>query len=124
MTETKRTILIIDDDKAILRVFTRLFEKKGYGVVAAETGREAIEKLEANSYDAALIDIRLPDMEGTDLLPIIQHRTPKTVKIVVTGSPTHENCARATEEGADAFVGKPVNPDVLLNILEEKLADR
>jgi DNA-binding NtrC family response regulator len=121
MSEAKKTILIIDDDKSILRVFARVFEKKGYAVVAVDTGKKALEQIRRNRFDAALIDVRLPDMDGTDLLPEIEASSPKTVKLVFTGSPDVESCLAEARKSIDAFFMKPVKPEVLLSILEEKL---
>ena len=65
---TTKTILVVDDDKSILRTFTRILQKNGYEIDPAETGKEAIEKADIKKYDLALVDIRLPDMDGTELL--------------------------------------------------------
>jgi DNA-binding NtrC family response regulator len=124
MTMCARSILIVDDDKSILRVFTRVLGRKGYCVSTAETGREAKEKLETNRYDAALIDVRLPDMEGTDLLPQMVETSPRMVKIVFTGLPTYENSCQVAMKKADAFLLKPVSPELLLNILDAKLREK
>lgn len=118
-----KTIIIIDDDKSILRVFTRVLERKGYAVTSAESGKEAIEKIKAACFDAALIDVRLPDMQGTDILPVIQETTPSTVKIMFTGSPDLD---QKDNKGhvMDAYLIKPVKPEVLLNLLQEKLNEK
>ena len=116
----KPSILIIDDDRAILRVFTKIFQKRGYCVAVAERGGEAIEKIRLHHYDIALIDFCLPDMEGTELFSIIKNASPNTLKIMLTG----KNLFRSSIEGADALVGKPVNPDKLLSIIESKLKNR
>jgi DNA-binding NtrC family response regulator len=121
MPEPKRTILIVDDDRAILKVFTRLFEKRGYTVTAVETGAEALLQIEKNCFDAALIDVRLPDMGGTEILPVLQKVSPKTVRIVFTGSPDLGGAGSSGPKDVDAFLVKPVNPDVLLSILNKKL---
>ncbi len=117
-------MLIVDDDRSILRVFTRVLERKGYTVTAVENGKDALRQIEKNHFSAALIDVRLPDMEGTELLPKIQETSPGTVKIVFTGSPTVEASTEAAKKSMDAFLLKPVKPEVLLRILEEKLKDR
>jgi DNA-binding NtrC family response regulator len=83
-------MLVIDDDRAILRSFSRIFEKKGYFVSTAETGREAQEKLSKQTYDATLVDIKLSDMNGADLLPFMQEVAPNMVKIVISGLPSVE----------------------------------
>jgi DNA-binding NtrC family response regulator len=119
----KRTIIIVDDDKSILRVFTRVLEKKGYLVTSAENGKDAIEKILHNKFDAALIDVRLPDMRGTDILPIIEQTSNATVKIMFTGSPDldkHNN----KESIMDAFLIKPVKPEILLSTLQEKIKSK
>ena len=124
MEKAKKRILVIDDDKSILRTFTRILQKNGYEIEIAETGREAIEKTETNHYDLALIDIRLPDMDGTDLLAKMQKTTRDAVKIMITGFPSLENGVRALDEGADAYLVKPVKPEELLALIEEKLKSK
>ncbi len=61
-------ILVVDDDETIRKVLTTILEEKGYEVETAETGKEAIRKSNAQVYNIALIDFRLPDIEGTKLL--------------------------------------------------------
>jgi DNA-binding NtrC family response regulator len=124
MLEGKRTIIIVDDDRSILRVFTRVLEKKGYTVTTAENGKAALNQIECNRFDAALIDVRLPDMEGTAILPRIQETSPKTVKIIFTGSPDLEVLGNGANKNMDAFLLKPVKPEVLLGILDEKIKAR
>jgi DNA-binding response OmpR family regulator len=117
---SKPSILIIDDDTAILRTFTRIFQRKGYCVSVAERGKEAVEKLSRNSYDVALIDLRLPDMEGTELFPLIQNTSPRTLKIMLTGKMLMTNSI----EGADVLLKKPIQPEQLLSVIECKLKDK
>jgi DNA-binding response OmpR family regulator len=121
---SKKTILVVDDDKSILRTFTRILQKSGYAVDAAETGREAMDKAENQHYDLALVDIRLPDMDGTDLLAKLGKQLQNTVKIMITGFPSLETGVKALDEGADAYLVKPVKPQELLLLLEEKLKNR
>jgi DNA-binding response OmpR family regulator len=121
---TKKTILVVDDDKSILRTFTRILQRSGYGIDTAETGKEAMEKTENNHYDLALVDIRLPDMDGTDLLAKLKNQLQDTVKIMITGFPSLETGVKALDEGADAYLVKPVKPPELLVLLEEKLKNR
>jgi DNA-binding response OmpR family regulator len=120
----KKTILVVDDDKSILRTFTRILQKSGYEIDVAETGKEAMEKAENRHYDLALVDIRLPDMDGTDLLAKLKKPLQHTVKIMITGFPSLETGVKALDEGADAYLVKPVKPQELLMLLEEKLKNR
>ncbi len=120
MTTTK-TILVVDDDKSILRTFTRILQKNDYEIDTAETGKEAIEKADRRQYDLALVDVRLPDMDGKDLLVKMKKPLQNTIKIMITGFPSLESGVKALDEGADAYLVKPVKPEELLMLIEEKL---
>jgi DNA-binding response OmpR family regulator len=122
--EKNRTILVVDDDKSILRTFTRILQKNGYKIDTAETGKETIEKADKNHYDLALVDIRLPDMDGTDLLAKIKKQLKNTIKIMITGFPSLESGVKALDEGADAYLVKPVKPEELLMLIKEKLKSK
>jgi DNA-binding response OmpR family regulator len=124
VVSSRKTILVVDDDKSILRTFTRILQKSGYDIDVAETGKEAMEKTESRQYDLALVDIRLPDMDGTDLLAKLKKQLQHTVKIMITGFPSLETGVKALDEGADAYLVKPVKPQELLMLLEEKLKNR
>jgi DNA-binding response OmpR family regulator len=122
--EATRTILVVDDDKSILRTFTRILKKNGYKIDTAETGKEAIEKAENGHYDLALVDIRLPDMDGTELLAKLRKQLENTIKIMITGFPSIESGVKALDEGADAYLVKPVKPEELLMLIKEKLKNK
>jgi|WetSurMetagenome_2_1015567.scaffolds.fasta_scaffold1072485_1 DNA-binding NtrC family response regulator len=124
LAQSKRTMLVIDDDRAILRSFSRIFEKKGYFVSTAETGKEAQEKLSKQTYDATLVDIKLSDMNGADLLPFMREIAPNMVKIVISGLPSVEIAYQAAVNGADAFLSKPVHPEILFEVLDKKLKEK
>ena len=122
----KKRILLVDDDTSILEVFRVIFEDEGYVVDTAETGMEAIRKVETQFYHLALLDIKLPDMEGTELLSKL-HSNPASVNmmcIMITGYPSLDNAAKSLNIGADAYVMKPVNPGELLNIVKKKLDEQ
>jgi len=114
-------ILIVDDDESIRKTLANILEEKGYIVNTAENGKEAIKKSRAKFYNLALIDIRLPDMEGTKLLTAMREATPRMVKIIITGYPSLQNAIEAVNKGADAYVVKPFNMDSVLNTIKEHL---
>jgi DNA-binding response OmpR family regulator len=122
--EKQKNILLVDDDKSILRILTRILQKQGYKIHTAETGREAEEMLNGQPYDLALIDVKLPDTDGLDLLQKIQVTRPNMIKIILTGFASMDNGIKALNSGADAYLVKPVEPTELLKILKEKLEER
>ena len=123
MTERKKSVLLIDDDKAILNSFREVLSRTGYDVDTAGTGRQASDKAIAKVYDLVIIDMKLPDMEGTELLARFQRNYPRPKKIIVTGYPTMENAIDSVNLHADAYLVKPVNPEELLRVVEERLRD-
>jgi len=114
-------LLVIDDDESIRRTISMTLEHAGYTVDTTENGKEAIEKAEANFYNLALIDIRLPDIQGTELLTALKETTPKMVKIILTGYPALQNAVAAINKGVDAYLIKPVDTDELLRLINEFL---
>jgi DNA-binding response OmpR family regulator len=120
----KKRVLIVDDERDILETLKVILERKGYITDTAETGKEAIEKSKQQFYNLALLDIMLPDMEGTELLTKLHDTMPRMMKIMVTGSPSLQYAVKALNLGADAYVLKPINPKELLKIVEEKLREQ
>ena len=124
MNEEKKGILIVEDDKAILKSLKDILQSEGYSVDTAENGREAIQKSKEKFFNMALLDIKLPDMEGTKLLTTMHKDQPKMMKIMITGYPSLENAVEALNLGADAYVIKPVKPEKLLALIQEKLDEQ
>jgi len=114
-------ILVIDDDENIRKVLETILEDEGYIVETAETAKKGIEKSEKAFYNLALIDVRLPDMEGIELLSKLRNTKPKMRKIIVTGYPTLQNAVAAVNKGADAYVMKPFEVDKILQTIREQL---
>lgn len=120
MTKQPR-ILIVDDDENITTVFQMNLEGKGYEVETAKNGAEALEKTRHMFFNLALIDIRLPDIEGTELLELLRETAPKMRMIIVTGFPSLQNAINAVNKGADGYLLKPVNIEQLLKKIEVQL---
>jgi len=114
-------ILVVDDDENIRNTMKAILESEGYTVDIAANGMEAIKRSEETAYNVALLDIRLPDMEGVELLKLIKDAVPRTRKIMVTGYPSMQNAVAALNKNADAYMVKPVDIEKLLNMVKEQL---
>lgn len=114
-------ILVVDDDESIRKVLLTILEEEGYSVDTAKNGREAISKSNRKFYNLALIDIRLPDIQGTELLSKIRDTTPKMRKIIITGYPSLQNAVDALNRGADAYVMKPFEMEKVLKTIKDQL---
>jgi len=121
VAKNKPSVLIVEDDANIRVPLSTILQQKGYKTDTAKNGKEAIQKSKAKFYNLALLDIKLPDMEGTKLLTTMHENMPKMVKIMVTGYPSLENAVEALNHGADAYVIKPVKTEKLLALIEQKL---
>jgi len=114
-------ILVVDDDETIRTVLGTILEEKGFTVDTAENGNEGIEKTKTNFYNLALIDIRLPDMEGTQVLAKMKDTAPRTRTIIITGFPSLQNSVEALNKGAHAYIMKPFDMGNVLKTVEEQL---
>jgi len=117
----KSNILIVDDDENILDVISTGLGDAGFSVDTARTGKEAIEKSQTSFHNLALVDIRLPDIEGTKLVKDLKAARTELVVIILTGYPTLQNAVDALNNGADAYLMKPVRMKDILEVVGEKL---
>jgi DNA-binding NtrC family response regulator len=124
MTQKKKRILIVDDDEAVLRSIKDYLAMKGYEVDTAKTGAEAIEKSKKGFFNLAILDIRLPDMDGTELLTRIHDTEPEIIKVMLTGYPNGQNAIDSVNGGADGYLVKPVQLENLVKVIEKKLEDQ
>jgi DNA-binding NtrC family response regulator len=120
MGESAR-ILVVDDDESIRKVLTAILEDEGYTVESAGTAKKAVQKTERRVYNLALIDVRLPDMEGVKLLTKMRDSIPKMRKIIITGYPTLQNAVEAVNKGADAYIMKPFDVENVLETIKKQL---
>jgi DNA-binding response OmpR family regulator len=123
MSPGKKRILVVDDDVNILRGFKSILEREGYKVETAETGKAALERIKKGKFDVCLVDVRLPDMDGTELL-LKMADDPKTIKIIVTGFSSEEVGKKAADYGADDFLVKPVQPAELIVTVRERIISK
>jgi len=119
--DKKESILIVDDDESTRRSLSLILGKKGYETETAGTGREALEKAQQRFFNVALLDIRLPDVEGVELLMPLKRMHPDMIVFMITGYPSLETSVRTSLEGALAYITKPLNMDTVLTAVREAL---
>lgn len=117
----KPAVLIVDDEDGIRKTLTVILNENGYDADSAKNGQEAIMKANERFYNIALIDIVLPDMNGVELLTKIRETKPKMRKIIMTGNPSVQNAVGALNNGADAYIMKPLHIEKVLTTVEEQL---
>jgi DNA-binding NtrC family response regulator len=114
----KEKILVVDDDEMVLKSIVNILKIKGYETSIAKDGKEALMKIEDEFFNVLLLDIRLPDMTGIELLSLIKDTKPKMRKIIITGYPDAKTAIDAVNKKADAYLIKPYNPNELLEQIE------
>ena len=117
-------ILIVDDEKQFRESTKRLLLRKGYHAEAAGSGTEALEKIGKESFDLMLVDIRMPEMNGLEMLQRAKKMAPEIMALIITGYGTDKLEKEAMQSGVDGFVNKPITIDKLTKIIDETLARR
>ena len=114
-------ILVVDDDSTICETLAMILEEEGYLADKALCGKEAIELSRSNSYDIAIVDSRLPDIEGERLLVKFKEMVPGMTQIMMTGNQSCNTALLPVNYIPDAFFIKPINVDKLLEKIDELL---
>jgi DNA-binding NtrC family response regulator len=120
----KANILIVDDDAEIRELLVQVLQRAGFQVSQAKDGAAFKEIMGRIQPDAVLLDYKLPDATGLDLLPIIKKEWPEAEVIMLTGHATYDVAVEATKRGAFHFQEKPFDPESLLNLIKRALETR
>ncbi len=118
----KDRILIIDDDVAIRDGCAQVLSRSGSEVTESPTGADGLEKMDKYEFDLVLLDLKLPDFHGLDLIKKIRDRDQNVPIVVITGYGTIQNAVEAMRLGANDFLPKPFEPDELRLIVGRNLA--
>ncbi len=123
MTE-KMSIMVVDDEEIIRQSFLHWFQKYGHHVEVAASGFEALEKLEDTPFDILFVDIKMPGMNGIELLKRVKDEYPDTIVIIITAYGSIETAVEAMKLGAADYLLKPFKPDQLSLVLEKAQQQR
>ena len=115
----KMNIMIVDDEKIVRESLYHWFTKIGHTVEKASSGFEALERLEKNPFDVLFVDIRMPEMNGIELLEKVKKEYPETVVIIITAYGSIESAVKAMQLGASDYLLKPFKPDYLSLVMEK-----
>src|SRR5690606_21683182 len=119
--------LVVDDEESIRHVLLLLLQQRGYAVRAVASAEEALAELERNAYDAVITDVRMPRMDGIELVRRGRAAAPETIFLVMSAYGSEELAVEALKAGAADYVAKPLRPDELaikLRMAEERERDR
>ena len=118
-----RKVLVVDDDPAVRKSIDRILSGKGYAVITAESGEEALRKLNEEKYDLVYTDIRMPGMSGLEVAEQVKARKPWTPVVIITGYGTDAAEARAKAAGVSSFMHKPLSPEMIEDSARDALAE-
>lgn len=117
----QRKVLIVDDDPVVGTSFKRVLSGKGYLVVSAENGHEALERLKAEHFDMVYTDLRMPGMDGIQVAEGVKAAQPWMPVMIVTGFGSPGNEERARAAGVSEFLRKPLSPEMIEESAERAL---
>jgi two-component system, NtrC family, response regulator HydG len=125
MKKNELGILVVDDELIVRESLSKWFREDGFRVDSAQDGASAMKKLQSGSWNLALVDIKMPGMDGLELMHRMKRITPHIVVIIITAFATVETAVRALKEGAYDYITKPIDPDylnhIVINALEQHL---
>jgi len=120
----KNTVLIVDDDAAILKLLECKLSREGYNCVTADRSEKALGFVRANSVDVALIDVKMPGMDGIELTQSIKQVDPDLCVVMMTGYPDVDHAVDAMRSGAEDYIFKPFNLDEVSMSIQRALQKR
>jgi DNA-binding NtrC family response regulator len=115
----KMKIMLIDDEERFLSSTSKLLQRKGYNAVTAASGTEALAKLKSSSIHVVILDVKMPGMDGMEILKNIKRDFPLVDVIILTGHGTMESAVDGLKAGASDYMVKPVYIDNLIRKAEE-----
>lgn len=119
---SEKKILVVDDDQDGLQLLDFALKSKGWQVVAASTGNEALELFKKDSFDLVLLDLRLPDVDGLEVMTKIKEMAPDIEVIIISGYSSVDKAVEATKEGAFYFIEKPIDLERMFLLVEKALS--
>lgn len=111
---SKKTVLVIDDEDIVRTSCVRALSPEGFEVSVARNGAEGLKLLEQKQHDLVLTDLKMPDIDGIEVLRIIKEQWPAVEVIIITGYQTVDTAVKSIKLGAFDYIEKPFTPDALV----------
>lgn len=124
MNKSEIGILIVDDELIVRESLTKWFREDGFRVESAENAAAALRKLQAGRWNLMLVDIKMPGMDGIELLQRVRETNKNVIVIVITAFATVDTAVKALKEGAYDYITKPIDPDYLDHLIEKALTQQ
>lgn len=123
MKEPKARVLLVDDEARYLEVLKKRLSKRGVSVTTAGSGSEAIRILRRNEFDVAVVDLKMDDMDGIEVLKVFKKMDPEMSVIILTGHGSEQAAREGVAAGAYDYLTKPCELDELLAKIQEACAE-
>ncbi len=118
----RRRILVVDDDPIVRESCRRIFDERGYDIETAATGREGLERVRSGFFNCALVDLRMPDIDGMEVVRGARQHRSGTAVLIITGHGSVSSAAEAARLGVSDYVSKPFTPDEIVRAVDRALS--
>lgn len=115
---TKHSVLVVDDELLIRDLLYDFFQERSWDVTVTGSAEKALQQIEARNFDVLLTDLKMPEMDGSDLIDKVRAHRPNMPVIVITGYPSIESAVRSLRQKVDDYVTKPFNVTKLFKAVE------
>jgi len=124
MSTLKDKVLVVDDEKIVCQSCEDILEEEGFSVTTVLSGEECLNLINERRYDAVVLDLKIPDINGMEILKVIKEKMPHASVIIITGYSSLQSAIEAMKLGASDYIAKPFTPDELSLSLKEALKKR
>jgi YesN/AraC family two-component response regulator len=118
------SVLVVDDEQFLRQILVRIVKRDGYQVEEAANGKEALEKMAGKHFDLVITDVKMPEIDGMELLARVKKEYPEVQVVVVTSHSSEVNATEAVAAGASQFISKPFNNIEITHTLDNLIARR
>jgi len=120
----KKNVLLVDDNQQMLDELRDIFKDNKINLLAADSGKEALKLAEKEDFDVAVVDIRLPDFNGVELIDKLKNVRPNSIYLLITAYTSAETAIKALQKGVLDYIVKPFSPEELINSVKKGFMEK